>query len=167
MLDEIQRLPDLFPLLRSLVDERIRAGERGGQFLILGSASPELMRQSSESLAGRILYLELAPFSLQELWPADGEEAVLVEIGTHSRGAVFTDERKLVTDELREVLDGLGQAYEGFDLGRYDLRVLSEEDLQAGRGLVVLELNGVSGEPLHVFQPECSWWQGMRDMCAH
>lgn len=75
VLDEIQRLPDLFPLLRSLVDERVRAGERGGQFLILGSASPELLRQSSESLAGRILYLELTPLGLPELWPVDGELA--------------------------------------------------------------------------------------------
>ena len=72
ILDEIQRLPELFPLLRSLVDERIRAGEQSGQFLILSSASPELLRQSSESLAGRILYLELTPFSLSELWPVDG-----------------------------------------------------------------------------------------------
>jgi predicted AAA+ superfamily ATPase len=67
ILDEIQRLPDLFPVLRSLVDERRRAGEACGQFLILGSASPELLRQSSETLAGRISYLELSPFNLTEL----------------------------------------------------------------------------------------------------
>jgi predicted AAA+ superfamily ATPase len=67
ILDEIQRLPGLFPLLRSLVDERRRAGERAGQFLILGSASPELLRQSSESLAGRITYHELKPFALDEV----------------------------------------------------------------------------------------------------
>jgi predicted AAA+ superfamily ATPase len=67
ILDEIQRLPDLFPVLRSLVDERRRAGERAGQFLILGSASPELLQQSSETLAGRISYLELPPLNLMEL----------------------------------------------------------------------------------------------------
>jgi predicted AAA+ superfamily ATPase len=67
ILDEIQRLPGLFPLLRSLVDERRRAGERAGQFLILGSASPDLLRQSSESLAGRIAYHELTPFALDEV----------------------------------------------------------------------------------------------------
>ncbi len=67
ILDEIQRVPELFPLLRSLVDERKRGGERGGHFLILGSASPELLRQSSESLAGRIASLELRPFSLFEV----------------------------------------------------------------------------------------------------
>jgi predicted AAA+ superfamily ATPase len=75
ILDEIQRLPDLFPVLRSLVDERRRNGEKAGQFMLLGSASPELFQQSSESLAGRISYLELSPFHLIELDdpPADLE----------------------------------------------------------------------------------------------
>jgi len=67
ILDEVQRMPEVFPLLRSLVDERTRAGEKGGHFLVLGSASPTLLRQSSESLAGRIAYLELAPFTLDEV----------------------------------------------------------------------------------------------------
>jgi uncharacterized protein len=67
VLDEVQRLPELFPVLRSLVDERIRAGDKVGQFLVLGSASPELIRQSSESLAGRIAWLELSPFTLDEV----------------------------------------------------------------------------------------------------
>lgn len=67
ILDEVQRLPGLFPVLRSLVDERRRAGERAAQFLLLGSASPELLQQSSETLAGRISYLELTPLLLPEL----------------------------------------------------------------------------------------------------
>ncbi len=67
ILDEVQRLPGLFPVLRSLVDERRRAGERACQFLLLGSASPELLQQSSETLAGRISYLELTPLLLAEL----------------------------------------------------------------------------------------------------
>lgn len=62
-LDEIQRKPDLFPAIRSFVDEQ----NRTSQFLILGSASPELIRQSSESLAGRIAYLHLTPFFLKEV----------------------------------------------------------------------------------------------------
>ncbi|MCB9288902.1 MAG: ATP-binding protein [Lewinellaceae bacterium] len=63
IIDEVQRKPDLFPLLRSLVDLR----REPGRFLILGSASPELLRQSSETLAGRISYLELTPFHFREL----------------------------------------------------------------------------------------------------
>ena len=63
VLDEIQRRPDLFPTLRVLVDEP-RARRR---FLVLGSASPDLLLQSSESLAGRIAYYELAGFGLDEV----------------------------------------------------------------------------------------------------
>jgi len=77
VLDEIQRLPDIFPLLRSLVDERRRAGEKTAQFLLLGSASPELLRQGSETLAGRISYLEMHPLTLNEVaTPDDGMESM-------------------------------------------------------------------------------------------
>ncbi|MGE5341837.1 MAG: ATP-binding protein [Candidatus Omnitrophota bacterium] len=62
-LDEIQRVPELFPILRSIVDEK----PRNGQFIVLGSASPDMLRQSSESLAGRIAYLELTPFLIREI----------------------------------------------------------------------------------------------------
>jgi uncharacterized protein len=61
-LDEIQFMPELFKILRSVIDKN----KKNGQFLLLGSASPELLRQSSETLAGRIVYTELAPFSLTE-----------------------------------------------------------------------------------------------------
>jgi predicted AAA+ superfamily ATPase len=62
-LDEIQRKPDLFKTLRSIIDE----DRKNGRFLILGSASRELMQQSSETLAGRIGYIELTPFHYGEL----------------------------------------------------------------------------------------------------
>ncbi len=63
ILDEIQRVPGLFPVLRSLVD----AKRRPGRFLVLGSASPELVQGASESLAGRIAYLELSPLHASEV----------------------------------------------------------------------------------------------------
>lgn len=71
ILDEIQRVPEIFSVLRSLVDERRHKGERHAHFLILGSASTELLQQSSETLAGRISYLELSPLNLLELPESD------------------------------------------------------------------------------------------------
>ena len=62
VIDEIQRLPDVFPVLRVLADRP----RRPARFLVLGSASPNLLRQSSESLAGRIAYHELKGFSIEE-----------------------------------------------------------------------------------------------------
>lgn len=66
VIDEVQRLPALFDALRGVIDMRRRAGERAGQFLLLGSASRELLWQSSESLAGRIAYRELTVFRADE-----------------------------------------------------------------------------------------------------
>ncbi len=67
VLDEIHRKPDLFMVLRGVVDKRRREGKKTSQFLILGSASQDLLRQSSESLAGRISYFELTGFHLLEI----------------------------------------------------------------------------------------------------
>ena len=62
-LDEIQRKPEIFSILRSVIDKT----NRNSQFLILGSASPDLLKQSNETLAGRIIYQELTPFLLAEV----------------------------------------------------------------------------------------------------
>lgn len=69
VLDEVQRVPGLFVVLRGCVDRLRRAGAPAGRFLLLGSASIDLLAQSSESLAGRLAYVELAPFIVTELPP--------------------------------------------------------------------------------------------------
>ena len=78
--DEVHRLPGLFPILRGLIDQGRRDGRRTGRYLLLGSASLDLLKQSGETLAGRIAYLELSPFHVLEtgdlpserLWVAGG-----------------------------------------------------------------------------------------------
>jgi predicted AAA+ superfamily ATPase len=67
ILDEIHRKPDIFMTLRGLIDKGRESGRKFGQFLILGSASLDLLKQSSESLAGRITYVEMNPLSLSEI----------------------------------------------------------------------------------------------------
>jgi predicted AAA+ superfamily ATPase len=67
ILDEIHRVPELFSTLRGLVDRGRRRGHRHGRFLVLGSASMDLLRQSSESLAGRIAYVEMGPLDALEI----------------------------------------------------------------------------------------------------
>ena len=66
VIDEIHRAPELFATLRGVIDERRRKGQRFGSFLLLGSASLDLMQQSSETLAGRVAYLGILPLDLQE-----------------------------------------------------------------------------------------------------
>ena len=71
ILDEVHRLPGLFQALRGLIDRGRRRGRRVGRFLLLGSASLELLRQSGESLAGRISYVEMNPLDVLEIGAAD------------------------------------------------------------------------------------------------
>jgi uncharacterized protein len=80
ILDEVHRLPGLFQILRGLIDQGRRKGRRAGRFLLLGSASLDLLHQSGESLAGRISYLEMGPINglevpskdLPSLWNRGG-----------------------------------------------------------------------------------------------
>lgn len=66
VIDEIHRAPALFETLRGIIDDRRAAGDRAGHFLLLGSAAIELMRQASETLAGRVAYVDLAPIDVLE-----------------------------------------------------------------------------------------------------
>jgi len=75
ILDEIQRAPHLFPVLRALIDQK----RRPGRFFLLGSASPGLLRQGAETLAGRITFVELAPFLLPEVAPPSGNPASVMK----------------------------------------------------------------------------------------
>ena len=93
ILDEVHRVPGLFPVLRGLIDQGRRTGRRSGQYLLLGSASLDLLKQSGETLAGRITYLELAPFNMLEtrklpaddLWVRGGfPESLLASDATRS-----------------------------------------------------------------------------------
>ncbi|MCC6536856.1 MAG: ATP-binding protein [Bryobacterales bacterium] len=70
ILDEVHRVPELFQPMRSVIDKGRRRGKGTGRFLCLGSASMDLIRQSGESLAGRVAYIELGPFHALEVEPA-------------------------------------------------------------------------------------------------
>lgn len=92
ILDEVQRVPNLFGILRGLIDQGRRRRKKSGRFLLLGSASADLLRQS-ETLAGRIAYIEMTPFDVLEipavqhnrLWVRGGlPESFLAEDESHS-----------------------------------------------------------------------------------
>jgi membrane protein DedA with SNARE-associated domain len=99
--------------------------------------------------------------------PAAGESVVLGELGTHARGATFYDVRSLRTAALEQAFADAMQHAVGLDFGRFDVRVPSASDLQAGRNIRILEFNGVTGEPTHIYQPGYPWWRGICDLCGH
>lgn len=103
VLDEIQRRPDLFPCLRVLIDQ----DRRPGRFLLLGSASPDLLRQSSETLAGRIRYLELAPLALSEIGSSDIAEAQRLWLRGGFPNAFLATSSDRAADWLEAFIDSL------------------------------------------------------------
>ena len=95
VLDEVHRVPDLFQSLRGLIDRGRRRGRRSGRFLLLGSASVDLLRQSGETLAGRIAYVELSPFDVLEV-DAGERDALWVRGGFPDSLLARDDDRSLV-----------------------------------------------------------------------
>ena len=94
ILDEVHRVPEIFQTLRGLIDRGRRLGRTGGQFLLLGSASADLLKQSGETLAGRISYQELRPFDSLELGVED-IDALWVRGGFPSSFLAHSERRSL------------------------------------------------------------------------
>lgn len=124
-----------------------------------------LILEDPRAVAMARYYLRKFADRLDEV-PANGEKITLVEIGTHARGAIFTDDRKHITPELTTVIDELTQSAGALHCGRYDIRVPSIDDLRAGKNIRILEFNGVTGEPAHVYQPSYPLLRGLRDLCG-
>ncbi len=110
IIDEVQRMPELFPVLRSVIDRHLV----NTRFLLLGSASPELLAQSSETLAGRISYIEVHPFvyneikgayTHQSLWLRGGFPKMLI---TNSDTVSYANRRDFVQTYLERELPLLG-----------------------------------------------------------
>jgi hypothetical protein len=88
--------------------------------------------------------------------PAAGERVQLVEIGTHCRGAIFLDGSYAITPALEETIEKIASTFDGFFFGRFDIRVPTVEDFMAGQNLKVIELNGVTSEATHIYDPKLS-----------
>jgi predicted AAA+ superfamily ATPase len=124
VLDEVQRRPDLFPVLRGLIDR----DRRPGRFLVLGSAAPELLRQSAETLAGRIAFVELTPVTVSEidthrtgipwrrLWERGGYPGSLL---ARSDAVARTWRESFVQTYLERDLPALGIRVPGTQLRRF------------------------------------------------
>ena len=95
IIDEIHRSPGLFPVLRGLIDQARRSGRRSGVYLLLGSAALDLLRQTGETLAGRVSYLELHPFDVLEIAPSDDRDRLWLRGGFPESYLAASDGRSL------------------------------------------------------------------------
>ena len=126
----------------------------------------ELVQRDERAACMAETYAKLSRRPMSDV-PAAGERVQLVEIGSHCRGAIFLNGGHLLTPALEAEMDRIAQAHEGFYFGRFDLRAPSVEDFRKGSGLQVIELNGVSAEATHVYDPSVSVWEAYRVMFRH
>jgi predicted AAA+ superfamily ATPase len=151
ILDEIHRAPGIFEVLRGIVDARRRKGDRSSHFLVLGSASLELMRQSSESLAGRIRFVELTPVlpaelpdsaDLDRLWLRGGYPDSLLAEGD---GASLEWREAFVTTYLERDIPMLGPRIPAQTLRRLWTMLAHNQGQQLNAARMASGL-GVSGQ---------------------
>ncbi len=128
------------------------------------STVDELILKDRRAATLAATYRRMTPHPLDAV-PAAGERLQLVEIGSHCRGSIFLEGGDLATPALEAAIDRVARAHTGFFFGRFDVRSPSVEDFQAGR-FTVLELNGVSSEATHIYDPAVSLWEAYRVLCA-
>ena len=188
-LDEATTWIDLHPEASALVQEYIKGLEVGihwarlprensGQVTSLARKLPQHLTANGEDTIEQLILKDPRSAAMAKHFfkqfahrlieiPPKNEKIILTELGTHCLGAIFEDARGLITPELAQTLDQAGFSHEGFYFGRYDIRVPDEASLQQGNGLVILELNGVTGEPAHIYQPNYPLHQGLKDLRQH
>jgi len=94
--------------------------------------------------------------------PAAGEVVPLVRAGNHAQGTQFFDGRQLMTPALEGCVDAIARSFDGFYFGRFDVRYADPGELKAGRGFAIVELNGVTSEATHIYDPSstlCAAWR--------
>jgi hypothetical protein len=140
--------------------------ERGRIFSITEKRFPAVTGDGRSTLERLILADEravaMARFYLSKnesrLWetPDEGERVQLVEIGTHCRGAIFLDGEWVKTNMLEEAIERISRGFAGFYYGRFDIRARSIEDFKEGKNFKIIELNGVTSEATHIYDPRNS-----------
>lgn len=104
---------------------------------------------------------------LDGLWhsvPAPGQRLPLALAGNHCQGTMFRDGGHLLTPQLERAIDAIARHYEGFYFGRFDVRYADVEELRAGRGFKIIELNGVTSESTNVYDPSWPIWRAYRTL---
>jgi hypothetical protein len=95
------------------------------------------------------------------------ENLLLEPIGNHCRGTTFLDNNYLINNKLNEVFDKIATQIEGFHYGRFDLRVDTIENLYSGKNIKIMELNGVSADPGHIYDPNYELVKAYTDVAKH
>lgn len=160
------------------VNDPHRDGPHGRIYAVTHKTLPTLVGDGKRTLRELILrhprhraqaavFLERMHHRLAEV-PAAGASVPLGAAGNHAQGAMFLDGSRFVTPQLEDRIDRMARAFAGgFDVGRFDIRCASEEDLMLGRDLHVIELNGVTSEPTNIYDPTWSIFRAQRVLLGY
>lgn len=97
--------------------------------------------------------------------PVQGEQVTIVDLGTHARGAIFGDGKELITESLVKKMNELCQPVSGFYFGRLDIKAPSDEYLKEGKGLKIIEANGVTSESTNIYDSRFSFIDAQKTLC--
>jgi len=148
---------------------RVTSVTRKGFLTVTGdgrSTVEDLMRQSTRARFQLRAMRQRLGGGIRDVLP-EGETRLLEPIGNHCRGTMFLDDNHLISPALNAVFDRIAAPIEGFHFGRFDLKVRSVDDLLAGCTIRILELNGASSEPGHIYDPRHSLREAYRDLARH
>jgi len=112
--------------------------------------------------------LNLAKYHLEEneeqLYdvPAEDEKVCIAELGSHARGAVFEDGHQHITQALVDKMSDISGSAKGFYFGRFDIKVPSSAELDEGRNIKIIEVNGVTSESINIYDPKYSFWDAQK-----
>lgn len=136
---------------------------------VVGDGKTNLKDLVDESPRGRLVSKSL--FNSNGLNPEEvlplGKERILEPIGNHNRGTKFINGTKLSNPTLVRFFDNLSLQLDNFYYGRVDLKAKSVEDFVRGKGIKVLEVNGVNAEPAHIYDPDTKLWEGIKTLLKH
>lgn len=130
------------------------------------STIEELVLESTRARFQLVALQKRLGNSMQEVLPL-GENRLLEPIGNHCRGTKFINANHLINNQLHKVFSKISEDFDGFFYGRFDMKVSSIEDLYEGKNIKVMELNGVSSDPGHIYDPHYYLWQAYRDLMWH
>lgn len=138
---------DAHGLILSITEKRLPSVTGDGRRTL-----EQLVLDDADTIGMARCHLRQHAERLQEV-PAHSQVVLLGDCGSHCRGARFYDAGALLTPALEEAIDQIAGRFDGFYFGRFDLRVPSREALRRGEGITVLELNGVTSEATHIYDP--------------
>jgi hypothetical protein len=132
-----------------------------------GNSSIEELLQLDTRFILQIPYLKNTSSDLLKKVLSRGEIHLLVPYGNHARGAKFIDATHLVNNKLEAAVDELCQKVEGFYFGRLDLRYNTWAELEEGKNISIIELNGAGSEPTHMYDPRHSIFYAWKEIVRH